>query len=1068
MRILFFILSLFIISCSPEVTTFNAQNASRKEIQDYNTIVALRAENLAPRKNDKVFVRETGRVYYYDWSDNSTADNGSTVLVQAGGYRWKALTDIDTNTDTKTFLIQDSILVYRNIADVEIGRDTIKGTGGGSGGVGPPGPAGADGLSAYEIAVENGFVGSEVDWLASLEGPAGLQGDPGPQGVQGVSIVSGSVNSGFLSLVLSNSNVLGPWYVKGVQGPVGATGATGPQGAQGIPGATGPQGPPGADGQGLEDFTAIYNPILSGPDTTGWEIIYEVNSTEVDRDTLPVTSGKTPTLQPYVVSGDTVGFVLYHGNTPMDTVQFNVGDVGPDYVDNYTELRNLVTAKSIINVRDWTYIGPDGNTYTTLGGVFKKVGAGTENGGTIIVGEHIWQREWDGIHVQPEWWECGGYDYKSEVFTDKNIDGSVIGFAKGIYNDRDRVQSAIQVGGYGAVIQFLKNKEYEIDIQCELLTGQTLQGNNCILKRADTPTSLVASTASSGASSVTLSDASDFRAGQTIMFVNPAATYGGTGYDEGVGVISSHKITDITGNVVTFTNTLGSSVPSGYRAITTVNIMGSSSGDSLGLYTIHQINFNGNKVGNPYCYDWRYGATLYIPNTDWQTLIENCYFYDTPAENIFAGACKLINCRYSELNGSFIHFSANANRAATTVVDKCFGVGSNRATNAVMNHSEALITTSANTTNVRISNCNFIDGDEAIMTSDSYDDFDYSVENTNCEDFKWVVLCATGGGIPVRKNIRINNNTFYNCGPIYVTFASPSSVYQGEGNDLLTINDNVFVNTRIEMQGVTRTTLQNNRFYWDNSLTTKYDYSTNTLNGQSAFHHFIHFDRLHVVGNTFEYPNTYNSATQYGFLIQHGGNVRKTSAGVDTEYLYAQDVKVNGNTFAGFKYGICTYNTTSPQNLNLVLQAVGWEYRNNIFYSARSSGANNGVQIFVDPGVVCDGNIIYTNATIPCYAAIIAAGVGSGGNAHNRLLGAIVTNNRILGCASATAADIVANADGTRYNVTCFGNTTRDDIFNATNGYFAQNWKLTTANYSSLSAMACPEWRYFAEDSNQY
>ncbi|MDD2379752.1 MAG: hypothetical protein PHE14_05700 [Aminobacterium colombiense] len=33
--------------------------------------------------------------------------------------------------------------------------------------------AGADGKSAYEIAVENGFVGSEMDWLDSLIGEQG-------------------------------------------------------------------------------------------------------------------------------------------------------------------------------------------------------------------------------------------------------------------------------------------------------------------------------------------------------------------------------------------------------------------------------------------------------------------------------------------------------------------------------------------------------------------------------------------------------------------------------------------------------------------------------------------------------------------------------------------------------------------------------------------------------------------------------------------------------------------------------------------------------------------------------
>lgn len=38
------------------------------------------------------------------------------------------------------------------------------------GGDGDPGPPG---LSAYQVAVANGFVGTEAQWLASLQGPAG-------------------------------------------------------------------------------------------------------------------------------------------------------------------------------------------------------------------------------------------------------------------------------------------------------------------------------------------------------------------------------------------------------------------------------------------------------------------------------------------------------------------------------------------------------------------------------------------------------------------------------------------------------------------------------------------------------------------------------------------------------------------------------------------------------------------------------------------------------------------------------------------------------------------------------
>lgn len=73
-----------------------------------------------------------------------------------------------------------------------------------------------DGQSAYALAVQLGFTGSEADWIASLKGATGAQGPQGPTGPQGAT---------------------GP---QGPQGPTGATGARGPTGA------TGPQGPAGA------------------------------------------------------------------------------------------------------------------------------------------------------------------------------------------------------------------------------------------------------------------------------------------------------------------------------------------------------------------------------------------------------------------------------------------------------------------------------------------------------------------------------------------------------------------------------------------------------------------------------------------------------------------------------------------------------------------------------------------------------------------------------------------------------------------------------------------------------
>lgn len=47
------------------------------------------------------------------------------------------------------------------------------------------GVPGADGKSAYEVAVVNGFVGTQSQWLASLVGPAGSPGATGAAGATG-------------------------------------------------------------------------------------------------------------------------------------------------------------------------------------------------------------------------------------------------------------------------------------------------------------------------------------------------------------------------------------------------------------------------------------------------------------------------------------------------------------------------------------------------------------------------------------------------------------------------------------------------------------------------------------------------------------------------------------------------------------------------------------------------------------------------------------------------------------------------------------------------------------------
>lgn len=86
---------------------------------------------------------------------------------------------------------------------------------------GDTGSRGAAGKSAYEIALQNGFTGTEADWLTSLKGQKGDTGAPGAKGEPGE---------------------------KGERGEPGTSGEKGERGEKGEKGDAGTPGKDGADG----------------------------------------------------------------------------------------------------------------------------------------------------------------------------------------------------------------------------------------------------------------------------------------------------------------------------------------------------------------------------------------------------------------------------------------------------------------------------------------------------------------------------------------------------------------------------------------------------------------------------------------------------------------------------------------------------------------------------------------------------------------------------------------------------------------------------------------------------
>ena len=127
------------------------------------------------------------------------------------------------------------------------------------------------GKSAYDVAVENGFVGSEIEWIASLigpVGPAGTQGVPGiagpagPPGVQGQPGIAGAPGPP------GSIGPAGPAGIQGEPGIAGPPGSAGPAGEPGQPGVAGPPGPPGAPGANGSDAQVTKANVISALEFT--------------------------------------------------------------------------------------------------------------------------------------------------------------------------------------------------------------------------------------------------------------------------------------------------------------------------------------------------------------------------------------------------------------------------------------------------------------------------------------------------------------------------------------------------------------------------------------------------------------------------------------------------------------------------------------------------------------------------------------------------------------------------------------------------------------------------------
>lgn len=223
------------------------------------------------------------------------------------------------------------------------------------------GETGIEGKSAYQIAVEKGFIGTETEWIASLKGEIGPMG---PQGIQGKT---------------------GPQGIQGEIGPQGIQGEVGPIGPQGIQGKIGPQGPKGDSYQITEtDYAAIAEMVpvpsktselmndsnfITDVKLNGESVINKDGSINLELGSLDTTLGETITCN-QAIGGISAGTTFTDDTTIADIIRalLKVPVIETDGAIYYGLSRDIPTS-----VEGLTPVTIDRDTLLSSGYTYKNI-----------------------------------------------------------------------------------------------------------------------------------------------------------------------------------------------------------------------------------------------------------------------------------------------------------------------------------------------------------------------------------------------------------------------------------------------------------------------------------------------------------------------------------------------------------------------------------------------------------------------------------------------------------------------------------------------------------------------
>lgn len=791
------------------------------------------------------------------------------------------------------------------------------------------------------------------------------------------------------------------------------------------------------------------------------------------------------------------------GNTNASLVELAKRD-NVKSVSDYSALRafdGVNYEHELIIVDDFTYTF-NSETYTTLGGVFRKVPSGTENGGTIIVASDgiVYERIWDNKHVFADWWEVGGYSWNGKPFVDKDVistDAITISdrvFHDGIFNDCDRIRSAASVAESGDIVTVAKITDVVIDITIDGdLDGEDesieYDFANILLSRVTSDEVTTTGTISISDLSFDVTNANQYRVGQQLHIVDVTLPGGGRNYNEGV----IKRITSISGNTITVNTSFTRVFPIGSRVFINGTILRTSSNGTNQQSQVRNFSINGNRLngGNTrYPSDWRYNHAIVIGTSENPPLIENGYIYDSPSESIFIPSYgRVYEVDADSLDGSFVHGSGSdqGQRGLSTsqmYIANCTVNGVCLAGDAVTDHSEAAITNSARFKNLQLINCNFSNGKEGIIAGDvnspANEGF-IQITGGVYKNFKNIIETFDVGSAsqPEREDgFYIRDASFYNCGRVLLWGENATT---GKSINDIKIEKNTFYDTRFSFRECTNVSVSNNSILFDTAFHT--DFLNRPL-PNSALETYSVFDiqrssNVSISNNKIESFETLDTLIAVAFNINaEECRRKKNSAGVDENVYWEQDIHIDDNTIKGFLTGV-TGIRGFKKNLNAVntlYTTVNWTFNGNEFtqhpdaftYPVAQFQVFKTAGFFVPAGATANNNIIKGTKEDSDFVGMVLYGQLASGGSAAEYFGATARFNSIDGFGTGDDVQLAAFNNGYNFNITFTDNEYSRPINYIANPNIAELRNTQKSAFPAMTNKQVTPIRFFEQDKNVY